>query len=63
MKCCDTLAGSPGIEDITGMGLMLGLNEKSRRRCYKQCINDGVLCLSVGQGAPSSAASRPTACF
>lgn len=44
----DTLAGSPGIEDITGMGLMLGLKTKrAATDVIKQCINDGVLCLSA----------------
>ena len=44
----DTLAGSPGIEDITGMGLMLGLKTKrAAADVIKQCINDGVLCLSA----------------
>ena len=42
------LSGSPGIEDITGMGLMLGLKTKrAAADVIKQCINDGVLCLSA----------------
>ena len=42
------LSGSPGVEEITGRGLMLGLKTKrAAADVIKQCINDGVLCLSA----------------
>ena len=44
----DTLQGKPGIEQISGMGLMVGiLTTKSAGDVVKECMEQGVLCLTA----------------
>lgn len=41
-------AGKPGIQAVTGLGLMLGLKtEKSAARVVARCMEEGVLCLTA----------------
>ena len=42
------LEGAPGIEAVTGLGLMLGLKtKKAAGDIVKQCMEEGVLCLTA----------------
>ena len=44
----DTLLGQPGIEQVSGMGLMVGiLTEKPAADVVKACMEQGVLCLTA----------------
>lgn len=44
----ETLTGAPGIESVTGMGLMMGLKTtKPAKEVVKACITEGVLCLTA----------------
>ncbi len=44
----DTLQGQPGIEQVSGMGLMVGiLTEKPAADVVKACMEQGVLCLTA----------------
>ncbi|MBR2702557.1 MAG: acetylornithine/succinylornithine family transaminase [Oscillospiraceae bacterium] len=44
----DTLHGQPGIEQVSGMGLMVGiLTEKPAADVVKACMEQGVLCLTA----------------
>lgn len=43
-----TLSGAPGIESITGMGLMIGIQTvKPAKEVVNACIEKGVLCLTA----------------
>ncbi len=42
------LAGAPGIEGVSGMGLMIGIKtEKPASEVVRKCIENGVLCLTA----------------
>ena len=44
----DTLTGAPGIEDVTGLGLMIGIRTvKPAGEVVKTCMERGVLCLTA----------------
>ena len=44
----DTFTGAPGIEAVTGLGLMIGLQtEKPAGEIVKTCMERGVLCLTA----------------
>ena len=46
--CVDALGGAPGVESVTGLGLMIGI--KGRRKSadvIADCREKGVLCLSA----------------
>ncbi len=44
----DTLTGAPGIEAVTGLGLMIGVKTaKPAREVVAKCIENGVLCLTA----------------
>ena len=44
----ELLAGAPGIESVTGLGLMLGIRTvKPASEVIAQCIEKGVLCLTA----------------
>ncbi|MBQ8109315.1 MAG: acetylornithine transaminase [Clostridia bacterium] len=44
----DTLTGAPGVESVTGMGLMIGVKTaKPAREVVARCIENGVLCLTA----------------
>ena len=44
----DTLTGAPGIESVTGLGLMIGIKtKKPAREVVARCIENGVLCLTA----------------
>ncbi len=44
----ETLKGAPGVEDVTGMGLMIGIKTaKPAKEVIARCIEKGVLCLSA----------------
>ena len=44
----DTLTGAPGIESVSGMGLMIGVKtEKPAAQVVAECIEKGVLCLTA----------------
>ena len=44
----EAFSGAPGIEAVTGMGLMLGLKTvKPASQVVKQCMEQGVLCLTA----------------
>jgi len=47
-KIFDTLAGAPGVETVTGLGLMIGIKTaKPAREVVAKCIENGVLCLTA----------------
>ena len=44
----DTLAGAPGVESVTGLGLMIGIKTvKPAKEVVTECISRGVLCLTA----------------
>ena len=44
----DTLSGAPGVESVTGMGLMIGIKtQKPAREVVARCIENGVLFLTA----------------
>ena len=44
----DQLTGAPGVEGVTGLGLMIGIKTvKPARDVVKACIENGVLCLTA----------------
>ena len=44
----DTFAGAPGVEAVTGLGLMIGIKTaKPAAQVVKACMEDGVLCLTA----------------
>ena len=44
----DTLAGAPGVESVTGLGLMIGIKTtRPAREVVAKCIENGVLCLTA----------------
>ncbi len=44
----DTLSGCPGVEEVTGMGLMIGIKTvKPAAEVLKTCMENGVLCLTA----------------
>jgi acetylornithine/N-succinyldiaminopimelate aminotransferase len=44
----DTLSGAPGVESVSGMGLMIGVKTvKPAAEVVSQCIANGVLCLTA----------------
>lgn len=44
----DTLSSADGVESVTGMGLMIGIKTtKPVSEVIKECMNNGVLCLSA----------------
>ncbi len=44
----DTLSGAPGVESVTGLGLMLGVKPaKPAAEVVKACMENGVLCLTA----------------
>ena len=44
----DTLAGAPGVESVTGLGLMVGIKTvKPAKEVVTECISRGVLCLTA----------------
>ena len=44
----DTLTGAPGVEAVTGMGLMVGIKTvKPAGDVVKECMDKGVLCLTA----------------
>jgi acetylornithine/N-succinyldiaminopimelate aminotransferase len=44
----NTLKDAPGIESVTGMGLMIGIQTtKPAAEVVKKCIENGVLCLTA----------------
>ncbi|MBQ3268292.1 MAG: acetylornithine transaminase [Clostridia bacterium] len=44
----DTLTGAPGVEAVSGLGLMIGIKTaKPAREVVAKCIENGVLCLTA----------------
>ena len=44
----DALTGAPGVESVSGMGLMIGIKPvKPAREVVAKCIENGVLCLTA----------------
>ena len=44
----DTFAGAPGVEAVTGLGLMIGIKTtKPAAQVVKACMENGVLCLTA----------------
>ena len=44
----DQLTGAPGVESVSGLGLMIGIKTtKPAREVVMQCIENGVLCLTA----------------
>ena len=44
----DQLTGAPGVESVSGLGLMIGIKTvKPAREVVGQCIENGVLCLTA----------------
>ena len=44
----DTLSGAPGVESVSGMGLMIGIKTvKPAAEVVSQCMANGVLCLTA----------------
>ncbi len=44
----DTLSGCPGMEEVSGMGLMIGIKTvKPAAEVLKTCMDNGVLCLTA----------------
>ncbi|MBR1820945.1 MAG: aminotransferase class III-fold pyridoxal phosphate-dependent enzyme, partial [Clostridia bacterium] len=44
----DALRGAPGVEGVSGMGLMIGIKPvKPARDVVNRCIENGVLCLTA----------------
>ena len=44
----DELTGAPGVQAVTGLGLMIGIKTvKPAREVVSQCIENGVLCLTA----------------
>ena len=44
----DQLTGAPGVESVSGMGLMIGVKTvKPAREVVAKCIENGVLCLTA----------------
>ena len=44
----DTFTGAPGVEDVTGLGLMIGIKTvKPAKDVVNTCIEKGVLCLTA----------------
>ncbi|MBO4869477.1 MAG: acetylornithine/succinylornithine family transaminase [Clostridia bacterium] len=44
----EALRGAPGVEDVVGMGLMIGIKtKKPAAQVVKECLEKGVLCLTA----------------